>query len=1040
MKRTHLILSAVSALILLVFVLSAAAWLWRAPLLDGFVRPRLEALLEERLDARVTIGALTLDPGELMVGDLEVVRPQALRIELPQAVVRFTLTGLLRRRLGEVILAAPRVAVTARGEMAAPPAIPPRPPLDLDRLQVRGGRFIFQAAEREFRLAGIDFQAAGSPLAFNLEAAFGNETAVPLAASGALHWQEAPEVEFRSLVWDGRSLLASPLRISPAAEGPLLAGHLTLQPLGKEDVVRWAEALGQDNPLPAALDFSLDTLNVEFSLPATGPVADLSAPGGWLAYGALRVPISSPAVHLALENGAMQGHFVLQPQEQGTLTGDFRYAASQLDAHLSWDAVHPDPLQRLLLGEVALPAAGTLQAEAEVAGPVQSPRVKVALRGRRSPTGAGDGIDLAALAAELRLWREDAWQVAGEAALAGKKIVEFKGTSERLRFAAGPLAAAELRPALPPTLLPAPLDFSGLTLSGEWQAATAKKNWSAPVTLKAARVGYADVSARGVQLTGRLEGAGEGAILHWDAVQATLAGRGGKGALHGQGRLSRREGVLSARIDRLELKNVEYTAPSGAAGFLGGRLGLHGGVTRDQAGALSCDLSGEFTPGEVLKGTFYADLSPLVTQFQLRGRGRLEPLHFEARSLRAALPGVGALEGGFSWQPARIDARLTLDLPDLASAFDDRLRPVLGESLGVLRELEPAGAFGAYLSVQQDGERTRLQGRLQPDGIDLRWPQKEVEMVGATGKIPFDLHFPPTDLPAADERRGQLEFAYLGVGPARLAPGPLRWVAGPNAFRFDSPLVFFVAGGTLSLSGLEGGWSGVGLSGGGRVAAAEIDLGRLAAERQWPPFEGSLTADLGRIGYRNDILTSEGRALIDVFGGRLTLSRIRGDKISSPYPVLTGDIDVSGIDLQRLTRTFSFGEISGVVDGYVRELRTFGLTPTHFAAAFESRSAGERSISVKAVRNLTVISQGGLSGVLSQGIYRFIDFYNYRKIGVFCSLENDVFTLRGTAVKGSDRYLVAGGLMPPKIDILAPAHRISFREMVKRISRIERAE
>jgi len=123
----------------------------------------------------------------------------------------------------------------------------------------------------------------------------------------------------------------------------------------------------------------------------------------------------------------------------------------------------------------------------------------------------------------------------------------------------------------------------------------------------------------------------------------------------------------------------------------------------------------------------------------------------------------------------------------------------------------------------------------------------------------------------------------------------------------------------------------------------------------------------------------------------------------------------------------------------VHELRLFGSVPSAFNALFETRPAGKRNISVKAIKNLNTLSQGGLSAALSQGIYRFIDFYRYQKIGIDCTLGNDSFRLRGTAREGEDSYLVYGGLLPPKIDIIAPERAISFKEMLKRISRLDRA-
>jgi translocation and assembly module TamB len=177
---------------------------------------------------------------------------------------------------------------------------------------------------------------------------------------------------------------------------------------------------------------------------------------------------------------------------------------------------------------------------------------------------------------------------------------------------------------------------------------------------------------------------------------------------------------------------------------------------------------------------------------------------------------------------------------------------------------------------------------------------------------------------------------------------------------------------------------------------------------------------------------------IEAFGGNLRVRNLRLDALFTPYSTSSADIDFTGIDLRLVTATFAFGEINGTADGYIRELRLFGAVPSHFEASIETRSQGRRNISVKALRNLTTISQGGLSAVLSRGIYRFIDFYRYRKIGLHCTLRNDVFLLRGTARGGDDRYLVDGGLFPPKINIIAPENAISFKEMLNRLQRIDR--
>ena len=209
-------------------------------------------------------------------------------------------------------------------------------------------------------------------------------------------------------------------------------------------------------------------------------------------------------------------------------------------------------------------------------------------------------------------------------------------------------------------------------------------------------------------------------------------------------------------------------------------------------------------------------------------------------------------------------------------------------------------------------------------------------------------------------------------------------------------------------------------------------------ELGWPEMDGTLGADLGRLHYRSGELSIAGEAEIEVFAGRISVRNMQVKEPFSRYPVFLADIDFSGIDLYRLTKTFSFGEMNGVIDGYVHQLRVFGATPTRFEARLSTRKSGTRNISVKALNNLSILSQGGLSAALSRGIYRFIDFYRYRSIGIVCSLENDQFRMRGTALEGSDRYLVYGGLLPPRIDVVSSSPTVSFREMVKRLKRIDR--
>jgi len=222
--------------------------------------------------------------------------------------------------------------------------------------------------------------------------------------------------------------------------------------------------------------------------------------------------------------------------------------------------------------------------------------------------------------------------------------------------------------------------------------------------------------------------------------------------------------------------------------------------------------------------------------------------------------------------------------------------------------------------------------------------------------------------------------------------------------------------------------------------AKDVAMAEIARAYGWPEMGGRLGAELPDIRFAGAAIRTGGEALVEIFDGTVLMRNLLIKEPFSRYPTYHADIEFSGIDLQLVTQAFDFGEMNGVADGSVLGLRLFGQVPSAFRANLETREKGSRNISVKALRNLNTLSQGGLSAVLSQGIYRFIDFYRYRKIGIRCSLQNDVLRLEGTAKPGNTTYLVDGGWLPPRIDIIVSSPTISFQEMVKRLKRIERAE
>jgi hypothetical protein len=338
-------------------------------------------------------------------------------------------------------------------------------------------------------------------------------------------------------------------------------------------------------------------------------------------------------------------------------------------------------------------------------------------------------------------------------------------------------------------------------------------------------------------------------------------------------------------------------------------------------------------------------------------------------------------------------------------------------------------------------DRWQTNGTLRFAELDASWPPRRLELVDGSGSVPFAFSSAPAASAAEPGAAsvGTMSFGSFSAGPASLKQGRLELAASNNRFRVRSPLLLQLAEGRLAIEQLTLSLSDGQLQGSVQIEIAEVELEALTEQLGLPVMQGRVSADLGTILYADRQLSSDGVAEIEVFGGRFQLRNMRYRDPFSSYPAFHADIDFSGLDLLQATRTFDFGEINGLLDGHIHGLKLFGSTPAAFDAAVATRPRGKRNISVKALKNISVLSQGGIASVLSQGVYRFIDFYRYRTIGFKCSLENDIFTLVGTARPGSDRYLVHGGLLPPRIDIITSTPTISFKEMIDRIGRIDRA-
>jgi hypothetical protein len=147
-------------------------------------------------------------------------------------------------------------------------------------------------------------------------------------------------------------------------------------------------------------------------------------------------------------------------------------------------------------------------------------------------------------------------------------------------------------------------------------------------------------------------------------------------------------------------------------------------------------------------------------------------------------------------------------------------------------------------------------------------------------------------------------------------------------------------------------------------------------------------------------------------------------------------VSMRRLDLDRLTRTFSFGSISGRIDVSVDDLVLASWRPVAFDAKLQS-SPGDypRRISQRAVENISALGGAGAAAALQRSFLGFFDEFGYSRIGWSCKLENGVCHMGGIEPAASGYVIVKGGGIPA-ITVMGYNRRVDWSELIERVRRV----
>jgi hypothetical protein len=221
------------------------------------------------------------------------------------------------------------------------------------------------------------------------------------------------------------------------------------------------------------------------------------------------------------------------------------------------------------------------------------------------------------------------------------------------------------------------------------------------------------------------------------------------------------------------------------------------------------------------------------------------------------------------------------------------------------------------------------------------------------------------------------------------------------------------------------------------AALAGVSMEHFSQAVGWPKMHGMLAGNIPRVSYDGAEIRSEGALLFDMFDGTVVASRLRLADPFGPAPRLYGNLSMRDLDLDLLTRAFSFGNMQGRIDADVNDLELQNWQPARFDARIAS-SEGDypKKISQKAVQNISALGGAGAAAAIQRSYLRFFENFGYDRIGWRCKLRNGVCDMGGVDNGSGGAYAIVKGGGIPAITVMGYNRAVSWDELLIRLKRV----
>ncbi len=515
-----------------------------------------------------------------------------------------------------------------------------------------------------------------------------------------------------------------------------------------------------------------------------------------------------------------------------------------------------------------------------------------------------------------------------------------------------------------------------------------------------------------------------------------------QGTVDVDARISGKGASLESIRWRAPLSGLTFADPEG--GYLGEGIS---GTWQGEAAAATNGWKGRqeltVTSGEILTPYFY--LSPeeppinASSDFLLTGRNDRLKLSSFSYSHPEILEFTASAELALGSQMQLLRLESDFTMVDIDALYSGYLLPVYAHPMG--REIELAGRIEGRIRVE-NGDEVEIHSYLQELFIEhLSGPGDGEERSGdfAIRGINGDLHLSSKD-PAGKQSRLSWEGGHL-FRDLTLGSSEISFTLSPSTLELTKKSRFPILDGslvaeTLQLEKTNDDWN---LRFDGYLTP--ISMEAFSRALGWPVMAGKISGMIPGISYQSGRMSVDGAILLQMFEGSLVLRHLVLEDIFGPLPAMTSDIEIKGIDLETLTRTFSFGKITGKLEGRVNGLRMEDWQPISFDAWFATPE-GDKSrhrISQKAVENISNLGGSGISGAMSRGFMRFFDEFSYEKLGISCTLHQGICEMGGIETAEKGYYLVKGGGLP-RIDVIGYNRNTDWNQLVSKLRQIASTE